>query len=325
MKLVGLMPVRNEDWCLGLSLRVALLWCDEVVVLLHACTDGSGAIVAQVTARERERVRIIVDDDPTWKEMEHRQQMLAHARIRGATHIAMIDADEILTGNLLPDRHGLDSNQGSSWDWYPRISHGNILQLPGYNLRGCVDRHAYVNRKARLCGIDERLYHYHQNGVWGNRWFSTAFQDDPRLGWSGDRFHAREPQGIPLQSYRPIRQRQGGVMHLWGCSERRQRAHHAWYKLTERLRWPDKPTRTIDQTYSLWRSPADSAAMYPAQTEWAQPWTFSDVPEAWWKPYAHLMRHLDLDAVPWQIQECRRLYAEHGPEMFTGLDLFGVC
>src|SRR6266481_4165205 len=198
MKLVGLMPVRNEDWCLGLSLRVALLWCDEVVVLLHACTDGSGAIVAQVTARERERVRIIVDDDPTWKEMEHRQQMLAHARIRGATHIAMIDADEILTGNLLPDRHGLDSNQGSSWDWYPRISHGNILQLPGYNLRGCVDRHAYVNRKARLCGIDERLYHYHQNGVWGNRWFSTAFQDDPRLGWSGDRFHAREPQGIPL-------------------------------------------------------------------------------------------------------------------------------
>jgi hypothetical protein len=39
MKLIGLMPVRGEDWILGLSARAALMWCDELVILLHSCTD----------------------------------------------------------------------------------------------------------------------------------------------------------------------------------------------------------------------------------------------------------------------------------------------
>src|SRR4051812_45523687 len=107
-----------------------------------------------------------------------------------------------------------------------------ILQLPGYNLR-------------------HGTAFYHANGVWGNRWFSTAFQDDPRLGWAGDRFHHREPMGVKLQPYRPIQQGDGGVMHLWGASERRLTAKHALYKLSERLRWPEKPIAEIDRMYSL--------------------------------------------------------------------------
>lgn len=316
MKLIGLMPVRNEDWCLGLSLRVALMWCDEVVVLLHACTDRSKAICEEIDDElwangGPRRITVIEVPGETWNEMAHRQETLECARLTneqgldGATHIAMIDADEILTGNLIEQAPYLARATGPISQYAEPVPPA-ILQLPGYNLRGSLDR-------------------YHQNGIWGNRWFSTAFQDDPRLGWAGDRFHAREPQGMTLQPYRPIHQGQGGTLHLWGCSERRQRAHHAWYKLTERLRWPDKPTRVIDQTYSLWRSPADSAAMYPLSRSWADPWTFSDVPEAWWAPYAHLMHYLDLNAVPWQEAESRRLYAEHGPEMFAGLDLFGVC
>ena len=45
MKLVGLMPLRNEAWALGFTLRVALKWCDTVAVMLHACTDDSARIV----------------------------------------------------------------------------------------------------------------------------------------------------------------------------------------------------------------------------------------------------------------------------------------
>jgi len=33
--------------------------------------------------------------------MEHMQRLLAHDRIRCATHVSIIDADEILTGNLV--------------------------------------------------------------------------------------------------------------------------------------------------------------------------------------------------------------------------------
>ena len=304
MKLIGMMSVRNEAWCLGLSARVALMWCDELVIFLHACTDASRAIVYTISKDNPGRVHPMWTGGE-WLEMEHRQAMLVEAREHGATHLAIIDADEIITGPGLLE---------CAWDGYRRkiqdmvdgMPRGSILQLPGYNLRGSLNR-------------------YHQNGIWGNRWFSLAFADAEGLHWSGDRFHQREPMGRPLVNYRPIQQGQGGILHLWGASERRLRAKHAHYKLTEALRWPNKPLSEIDRMYNLWRDPRDSAVEYPSQTAWAQPWVFADVPASWIEPYSHLMKYLNIDAEPWQESECRRLVAEHGTERFAGLELFGVA
>lgn len=295
-----MMPVRNEAWCLGLSARVALMWCDELVIYLHGCTDRSPQIMREIYQENPGRVTFIHGCDPNWNEMSQRQTMLKEARRIGATHLAIIDADEVLTSNLLSEpRH-------------PHIrdymtASGQILQLPLYNLRGSLNR-------------------YHSSGVWGcNRFLSVAFADDPRLCWSGDTFHKREPQGAPLSWYQPIKHGQGGVVHLWGVSERRLRARHALYKVTERLRWPAKPLREIEQEYNLWRSPEDAGVKWPAQTDWQNPWTFADVPASWWAGYEHLMRYLDVEAEPWQEAEVRRLVAEHDAALFHGLDLFGVA
>jgi hypothetical protein len=297
MKLIGMMPARNEDWCLGLSLRVALMWCDEVVVLLHACTDRSAEITLGIARECPGRVRVIATDGE-WAEMEHRQRMLVLARSFGATHLAIIDADEILCGNLLPSMTALNTINAYLYAMRP----GEILQLPGYNLRNGIDR-------------------YHSNGVWGKRWFSTAFADDPRLHWGGNTFHAREPRGLELKPYRPIQQGQGGVMHLWGCFERRLIAKHAMYKVTERLRWPEKSVERIEREYS-WAINGD-----PIVPSFGTPdsWTYAPVPESWWAPYAHLMKYLEVDQEPWQEAEVPRLVAEHGNEKFAGLDLFGVA
>lgn len=307
MRLVGMMPVRNEEYVLGLSLRVALMWCDEVVVLLHSCTDGSQRITYEVERENPGRV-CVTSFDGQWQEMQHRQWMLDMARERRATHLAIIDADEVLTGNMapatkIPERHSNRYDIEARSLVY-QTPPGSILELPGYNLRN---------------GINS----FHDNGVWGNRWFSTAFADAPDLGWSGDRFHHREPGPRKLTSYRPIQQGQGGVMHLWGASERRLIAKHALYKVTEHLRAMDTVDK-IEQRYNDYRSPADNAKHWPQQTEWAKPWTYSPVPEFWWAPYAHLMKYLDVNAEPWQIGEVRRLLQVHGRERFQGLGLFGV-
>ena len=290
MRLIGLMPVRNEDWILGLSLRVALLWCDEVIVLLHASMDRSAQIANEVKREHEGRVTTMVAMKYDWDEMQHRQAMLVRARERGATHIAMIDADEILSGNLIG--HGPDNDRGT---FRSEVCHGvppgHILQLPGYNLRGSLNR-------------------YHANGIWGRRWFSLTFQDDPRLGWSGDTFHRREPQGAILQPYRPVEQGQGGILHLWGASERRLKAKHFWYQLTERQRWPSKPVEDIRRLYSLAITPTE-------------PWTFTEVPVEWWAAYAPLMKYLDLETEPWHERECRRIVKEN-PGIDNGLDDFGV-
>jgi hypothetical protein len=305
MKLVGLMPVRNEAWCLGLSARVALMWCDALVIFDHASTDNTQRIIWELETDYPDRVIVRSSSLTEWHEMAQRQTMLEAAREADATHLAIIDADEVLTGHLLD--HGPDGDRST---WRSAVVHGtppgHILQLPGYNLRGSLNR-------------------YHSNGIWGHRWFSTVFGDGKYLGWSGDRFHQREPTGRPLVSYRPIQHGQGGVLHLWGVSERRITAKHALYKINERLRWPGKSITEIDRMYNLWRSPADSAVEYPQQTDWGKPWTFADVPASWWAGYEHLMQYLDIDAEPWQEGEVRRLLEEHGTEAFRGLDLFGVA
>lgn len=289
MRLVGMMPCRNEDWILGLSARAALMWCDALVILDHASTDETWSILGNLDADFKDRIFWLKEKDSTWREMEHRQLILNLARDLKATHMAIIDADEVLTGNLLPMIRAHVESMAPGW----------LLQLPGYNLRGGMDR-------------------FHANGIWGQRWFSTAFRDDPRLGWSGDRFHQREPSGAFMRQHRPIMQGQGGVMHLWGASERRLRAKHAAYKMIETLRWPTKSRVEINRIYNQ--------AFFPsANTQFEQTWTYAEVPANWWEPYTELRSRVQLDAVPWQEEMCRQLHVEHGAERFAGLDLLGVC
>lgn len=286
------MPVRNEDWVLGLSARVALQWCDELVILMHDCVDNTAQIVADLHSEFPGRIGD-VDAVGPWDEMRHRQRLLDCARSEDATHIAMIDADEVLTANLLPTPE-LIRIRGM----VNALKPGDMLELPGYNLRGSLDR-------------------YHSNGIWGNRWFSCAFKDTPEAHWAGDKFHSRNPAGVRWRNWRPIQQGEGGILHLWGASERRLIAKHALYKVVERLRFAHKPVAEIDDLYSL--------AIKPRER-----WEFASTPREWWNygatPAAVYANVADsIQAEPWQEAEVRRLVQEHGKEKFQGLDLFGVA
>lgn len=274
--IVGLMPVRNEDWILEHSLDQAINWCDYLVVLLHSCSDRSEAIAKAHWSTVVRRTLLISEPSEVWHEMRHRQRLLEVARtIPGMTHIAMIDADECVTQNL----------QRNVSDEVLKIPAGVMLELPGFNVRN--------------------QNQYHADGIWGQRWFSIAFRDSAELHWSGDKFHSREPAGRKWQPYRPFDHSTGGVLHYWGASERRLLAKHALYKLTERLRWPSKPVAHIDRMYSQCVDGKES-------------WTYRPIPRSW--SNAELP---DLNAEPWQVEQCRKILAEH-PELREDLDLFGI-
>lgn len=224
MKLIGIMPARNESWCLGLSARVALLWCDELVILNHASTDATGLIIGSVLTEYSGRIFSIWQREPVWSEMAHRQHLLEAARQRGATHIAMIDADEILTANLL----------GVVRQWTEELPTGTCLQLP----MRCMWR-----------GMD--LYRA-DTSVWGTAITSVAFADRSDLCWrtnAGYEFHHREPfNSRPGQQFRPT----GGVLHLQFADWRRLTAKHALYKMIEVLRWPGRrPVVEVDAQYNM--------------------------------------------------------------------------
>ena len=285
---------------LGLSARVALQWCDSLVILDHASTDGTAWMATELQHEFPGRVFVIRLTDPTWEEMRHRQMMLEEARRISATHIAIVDCDELLTGNLLGSIRG-----------HIEASGANMLMLPGYNLRG--------------------LNLYHSNGVWGNRWFSTAFKDNPQANWAGAGQHHREPHGITWGRVKPVKQGDGGVMHLWGASERRLRAKHALYKINEILKpIQDRDYKTleeIDRVFS-WAIKGDVANGYGTPATW----TYADVPAEWWEPYRSISDQVGfaeipfpMDHPPWQAARVRELLKIYGRELFSGLDLFGIA
>lgn len=288
MKLVAIMPARNEDWVLGLSLRALLMWVDEVVVLNHCSTDDTQQIIEDVANESGGKVTSLYEGYPVWEEMRHRQLLLEAARNREATHIAILDADEIVTGHCLSHMRG----------WVEKLAPGTVLRGP---MRHC----------------HRGLWQFRRDGsVWcrGGYYVSIAFADAPALKWQarkGYDHHSREPEGARLGGR--ITDEHPAVMHLQFAHWRRLRAKHALYKMTERVRWPNKSVGSIDQLYSM-ALDETRLGTHP-------------VPPAWWEPYKHLMKHLRIDQseMQWQERECARLMSEHGPDTFKGLNLFGVA
>lgn len=303
MNLVAIMPVRNEDWILGLSARALLRWVDSLVILDHASTDTTRQIIWDVSMEHPGRVVCLAESGTEWREMAHRQQLLDAARDLKATHIAIVDADEVLSGDLLPTIRA----------YIERTPANAVFQLPWMCLRGSIDR-------------------VHHGGTWGNADVSCAFRDDPRWHWSSESrggydFHHRHPMGRPFAPHAPLsnsrapwapRPITSGLMHLQFVSDRRLRAKQALYQVTERLRWPGRDTTdVVRRRYS--------PAVYGTENPPVGPPKFdlAAAPASWWVPYVDLMQHFHPDAAPWQEAELKRLLDEH-PGIESGLDLFGV-
>jgi hypothetical protein len=286
MNIAVTLPVRNEGWVLGLTARAMLMWADTLVILDHASIDNTPDIIREVAAENPGRVVAIRENDPTWFEMSHRQRLLDAARANGATHIAMVDADEVISGNILPYMR----------DYFAETDR-RLLQFPWL----CCWR-----------GISH--YRDGDSSAWSRSLVSAGFQDSSDLHWKareGYDFHHRHPMGRDQAPYVPVRRPEGGLLHLQHASWRRLLAKQALYQMIEVLRWPGR------------NRPEEIAAMYGGTVD-ETGINRSVIPASWWLPYAPLMGLLDVDAEPWQEAQCRALIAEHGRQRFAGLNLFGV-
>lgn len=290
MTLVGLTLARNEEWILGLSLRAALMWLDAVVVLNHASTDRTADIIADIDRENPDRLVVLEEPEGTWTEMAHRQRCLEAARKIGGTHMVYIDADEILTGNLL-DRIG-----GKIESLRPQ----DQLNVPWLHL---------------WRGIDQ--FREKDGSVQANSWVTVAWQDRSGYHWEarkGYDFHQRDPMGPRGYAIKwPPVWNEGGIMHLQHVRWRHLLAKQALYKMTEVIRWPGRDSvMAVDRRYNY------------AVGEWNL--NTSPVPAEWWKPYEHLMQYLDVDETrePWQEKVCKQMWEQYGEKRFRGLDLFEI-
>lgn len=233
MKLIACMLVRNEDWIIGASLDAALRWVDGVAILLDRCTDRTEEIVRSMLSRGTHCISC-VDAGEYWQEMDLRQSNLEDARALGATHIAIIDADEILTANNLPLVRS----------WFEALEPKQCLDVPMIPMRTLTGRQ-------------------NDGSVWTRARLTIGFRDDPALafrrGRGGYQHHNRPPTGASPTRYNPPCE--GGAMHLQFANQRRLVAKHVLYRMTDHLRWPGM--LTVDRLNRKY----DEALAAPQQTD----------------------------------------------------------
>lgn len=288
MKLIGMMMARNEAWCIGLTARVALQWCDELVVLDHASTDATREIVEQVGRECPGRVRMLCEDHLPHNEAQFRQRMLDAGRERGMTHGAIIDADELLTANLV----------GKARELAAKAHSGVAAFLP-------------------MRSPHESMMRYRVDPAFAEKVISVWFVDSPELCYcaeaDGYHYHARVPKGtrpwsIKLENFGL----EGGGWHLQTISRRRLEVKAACYKVLERINFPNRHSpQQLEELYG-WT--------LRARTQTAP------TPPEWIAGYRNLIdQHLDVECEPWQLHELRRLLASHPREMFSDLNLYGAA
>lgn len=285
MRLIVLMIARNEEWVIGESLRAALRWCDAAIVMNHASTDGTAARVEEVQREHPGRIQLLHQSDPTWREMRDRQATLDAGRDFGGTHFAIVDADEMLTANLIRIiRHKIES-----------LKPGELLSLPW------------------LC-CWRSLRQYRKDGsIWSRSFASVAFKDSPELHWEtrdGYDFHHRSPFGI-TNAARSITYDMGGLLHFQHASWRRLTSKQCLYQMVETVRWGGQDERFTPEAINARYNPTVNEDQIQ----------LSPLPEHWVPPELAMV---DVSAEPWQEAEAKRLWAEHGAAKFAGLNLFGV-
>lgn len=209
MRLIATIPMRNEGWIIGYTLRAALRWADAVVILEHACTDDTREVLSQIGQESPAQIIRWVEHNPDWNEADYRQRMLSIARGFGATHLAIIDADEAFTANL--DPRAIASG----------LRPGECARLPWLCCWRSFDRYR--------C----------DDSTFGRARVPVLVCDAPHLthrAGPGDyQLHSRVPHGCVVSDR--LERADGGVLHYQHAEWRRLLAKQAWYEMVELLRY----------------------------------------------------------------------------------------
>jgi glycosyltransferase involved in cell wall biosynthesis len=211
MKVVAMLPFKDEEWILPVFLSSVAPAVDEIV----AIDDGSGDSSRRLVEEAGGHVVSSADlAGGMWgaglggRELTVREKLLEIARERGGTHFIALDADEALTA---PARHGLR-------DALARLEPGKKLAMRWVTLWKSPG--AYRDGDA---------------SVWSDLYKDFGFADAPDLDFAGV---ARTPGPNGNEQWVRLAAEQGAVLHYQFVPWERVQMKQAWYRCQELIRRP---------------------------------------------------------------------------------------
>jgi hypothetical protein len=204
MKIIALMPVKNEAWILRETLTPLSKICDHVIIADQNSTDSTRSI-----AKSFYNVKVI-DNNAIGHSNSVRWLLLDAAReISGNNFIINIDADEAISPVLFKKF----------------FSEKNIKLIPG------------VSFEVPWIQLWKSTRYYRDdNSVWSNNWKPIAFVDDRKCDYLREFVINDHTSRIPiLDEDLRIRVNDLPLLHYQWVSWRRVQVKQAWYRCSELL------------------------------------------------------------------------------------------
>ena len=244
MKVIALLPIRNEAWVLRHSLACLSAFCDVVLVSDQASTDPSREIC-------REFPNVVLLESPKAQICEQARWTLWDAArdYDGSNLIWCTDADELVSPRLARDFIERDRDQ---------LTPGTVVDCRYY--------HAW-NSPA----------HYRTGGgPYGPHWKPIAVVDDRRMDYNRSRALPLHEERVPIApTSRRLRADAVPVLHLQWLLPRRNQVRQAWYRCREWMQH-ERIAAAINDTYSG-TLPTRSVATAPIPPAWVEGLTFPDL------------------------------------------------
>jgi len=254
MKVIAMMPVRDEAWVLPHSLAALSGFCEVILVSDRGSTDGSLEIYQQFP-------KVVVLKAPlAFRIREQRWQLLDAARgYDGHNLLWGSDADEMLSPRLMKG-----FLERSACDLVP----GAIVDCRYYHLWNSVGLYR------------DDLSYYRPN------WKRIGFVDDRRADFDRSLAAPLHEPRIPVDDHvSAIRADDLALLHLQWVLPRRNQMRQAWYRCREYLDG-GKTAVAINEYYAT-TSPVARVKTTPVPHDWVGDLTFPDLAKVDSEPSWH--------------------------------------
>lgn len=284
MKIIVVMPVKNEEWILEKSLAAASLVADHIIVADQNSVDKTQEICQRFT-------KVIYIENPSEKfnEEERRKILLTKAReFDGNNLIFALDADEILSADIL-EKNVLE-------DFFNSMKPGMSAQLQWIML-----------------WKDPLRYRYDNSAEWSNNWKHFVYFDDRKMSFDDVKIHSsRAPKEAILNSMRFNKFR---VLHYQFVDWNRMLSKNRFYEATEKTLFPEKLAAAIAPKYKWFlREPGGGAVINDVPPQWIKPYFDKGID----------LKNFSKEDFHWYDVEVLKFFRKYGLSYFKWLDIWDV-